>query len=377
ALRLGNLEAYLQMQRSATDAWLQQQDATFDHYQALKQTGNINLSGRIIATQIDGSRGRVQVEEIIDGVPYGNVWFYWRYDDGWRHVPPDYTFWGASQTVEAPGVLVRYQTVDQSSAQALAPRVAEWLRLGCAALVCGDLPRLTVEILPSTTLQAGWSANASPDDLWTLQLPSPYVGSARLDMPFDTATQITAANLIAERLVSHFTPTYPHDAYYLRQGIISWLVKRFAEIETNSFLISSLAEHYGDPAVGRLLQTMQPTSDADVIQSVTGKSLDTSTLDWRDFLTWRLHLEDELITGRDEASFLTLYDTADTTVRDLAYARYNSGVPGEARTVTAVFNQQGADGTPELRAVVDVGDPVTSREELIFRLVGGVWKRAN
>ena len=52
------------------------------------------------------ARGRgCEVEEIIGGVPYGRVWFYWRYDDGWRHVPPDYTFWGDARTVEADGVL--------------------------------------------------------------------------------------------------------------------------------------------------------------------------------------------------------------------------------------------------------------------------------
>jgi hypothetical protein len=185
------------------------------------------------------------------------------------------------------------------------------------------------------------------------------------------------ANLLSERLVSAFTPTYPSDAYYLRQAVISWLVKRFAEIETNSFLISSLAERYGDAAVGRLLLAMQPESPVSVLSQVTGTSLDAASLDWRDFLTWRLAVEDELILSRDEANFLALYDTVDPAVRDQAYARFSSADPGEPRTVTAVIPQQNASGVPELRAVVDVGSPVTSQEEIIFRLADGVWKRAS
>jgi hypothetical protein len=378
ALRLGNLEAYLGMQRSATDAWLEQQSANFDRYQTLKQNQNVTLSGRIIASQIDGSRGRVQVEEIIDGVPYGRVWFYWRYEDGWRHVPPDYTFWGDAQTFTSDGVTMRYHTVDQAVAEAVAPRIASWLQIGCAALACTTTPELTVEIVPNAGQQAGWS----PNDPSVLQLPSPYIDTSRLDMPFDTGSQIAAANLLAERLMGDFTPVYPHDAYYFRQAIISWLVKRFAEVETNSFLISSLAVHYGDSAVGRLRSALQPDSNIGVIGQVTGTSLDTANLDWRDFLTWRLSLEDELITQREEAAFLNLYDTSDMTVRDQAYTRYSSGDPGEPRTVTSVVAQQSSTGTPELRAVVEVSNPQTenstpAQEEILFRLINGDWKRAS
>ena len=64
----------------------------------------------------------------------------------------------------------------------------------------------------------------------------------RLDHAVRHRCQIKVAALLAERLVGDFSPAYPADAYYLRQAIISWLVKRFAQVETNSFLISSLAD---------------------------------------------------------------------------------------------------------------------------------------
>ena len=168
-LRLGDREAFLDMQRSATNDWIQQQDANFARYQALKQTTDVNLSGRIISVQVDGARARVQLEEIIGGIPYGHAWFYWRYDDGWRHVPPDYTFWGDAQNVQADNVLVKYDAVDESVGQAIAPRVSDWLKIGCAALACNDIPHLTVEIVPDPTQEIAWSSS----DAGTLEMPSP------------------------------------------------------------------------------------------------------------------------------------------------------------------------------------------------------------
>lgn len=370
ALRLGDREAYLAMQKSATDDWLRQQEANFSRYQSLKQTEDVTLSGRIIAATVDGLRARVEVEEIIAGVPYQRIWFYWHYDEGWRHVPPDYTFWGEAQTVNADQVQVRYSAVDAAVAQEAAPRLAQWLSLGCDALACASLPELTVEIIPSPTLQAGWS---TPDS-WTLQIPSPYVTAGRIDMPFDSGAQMAAANVIAARLLGSFNPTYPADAYYLRQAIISWLVKRFAQVETNAFLISSLAENFGDKAVGLLLQNLQPDSNISIISQVTGTSLDAANLDWRDFLTWRLTVENDLIARQDQASYLALYDTSSSVTRDQAYARYAAGASSDAPTVMAAVAETDPSGLPQLRAVVQAG---SQQSEVTFRLVDNVWKRAS
>ena len=208
-------------------------------------------------------------------------------------------------------------------------------------------------------------------------MPSPFVAAARLDTPFDTGTQIKVATLLAQRLIGSFNPIYPTDAYYLRQAIISWLVKQFAQVETNSFLISSFATHYGDPAVGRLLQAMQPGSNVSSLNNVTGTTLDAANLDWRDFLTWRLALENELITRRDQADYLALYDTSDAAVHDAADARYNAGASKDALTVISAIPGQASDGTPQLQAVGQVGNPATGQEDVTFRLVDGVWKRAS
>ncbi len=376
-LRLGDYNAFLSMQRSATDDWEQQQEATFARYQTLKQAQRINLTGQILDATVDGSRGRVKIEEIVDGIPYGRIWFYWRYDDGWHHVPPDYTFWGAAETLKTDHVTVYYHDVDADVAHEIALNLAQWLQTGCAALTCGVSPSLVVDIVPDPMMQIGWSPVNSPADVWTLQLPSPYVSGARLDQVFDTGMQVAAATQIADRLVGGVSPLYPADASFLQEAMSRWLVKRFAQVETNSYLISSLAQNYGDAAVGQLLQALQPASDISVISGVTGTSLDVANLDWRDFSTWRLTLESQLSAERDETNFLALYDQNDEAVRNQAYARYNAGEGSDPRSVVSAVNERDANGVPQLRAVVQVGNPPSGEEEVIFRLVDGVWKRAS
>jgi hypothetical protein len=378
ALRIGDQAAFLEVQRSASPDWELAQRAIFDNYQTLKINNQVQLTGRVLNAVVDKTRGRVQVEEIIDGIPYATTWFYWRYGDGWRHVPPDYTFWGNVQTIQNENISIRYQEVDAPLAQAMNQQIGGWMQTACAALTCGALPALSLEIIPDPELRTGWSAN----NPWQMQIPSPYATRARIDMPFSPELQIEVANLLAERLVTQtsntLAPVNTTDAAFLRQAIVSWLVGKFVQINTNSYLINSLAETYGNDSVGRLLQTMQPNSDIGILSQVTGKALDQSGLDWRDFLTWRLTLEDQLMTARDENNFLNLYDTGDEAARNLAYGRYNAGASAESKVVVSVLPDSLSTGAAQLRALVVIGtEPNTRQEETIFRLVNGVWKRVN
>ncbi len=378
ALRIGDQGAFLGVQRSATDDWQTTQQALFDAYQSLKVERDVRLTGRVVDATVNGSRGRVQVEEIIDSVPYSRVWFYWRYDDGWRHVPPDYTFWGDVSTVSGQGVSVRYNSVDSVLAQDVKNKIENWLKIGCEAITCGTLPDVTVEIVPDDSLPLAWS-DSNP---WQMQFPSPYTRQARLDMPFDLNLQLQVAGLLGERLVAmssnDMQPTYPADAYYLRSAVGSWLVGRFAQIDTNSFLVASLAQNYADQAVGRLLQAMTPDANASILNGVTGTaSLEQANLDWRDFFTWRLALESELITRRDETNFLALYDTRDEAVRTAAYTRYNGGASAEQQIVVSIVPETAPDGGLILRAIVQVGGAGGRQEAVLFRVVDGGWRRAN
>lgn len=376
ALRFGDWAAFSAVQRSASGDWLQSQERVFSDYQRLKLERQLKLTGRVLDLEIDRSRGRVIVEEIIDGVPYARVWFYWRFEDGWHHVPPDYTFWGESREIVSQYVTLRYRSVDQALALAVQAKLDGWLPAACEALACSAPPQVMVEIIPDEALMVSWS----PADPWLLRLPSPYVGRARADQPFDLDLQFALANALAERLVAVVSdgmqPVYPADAYYLRQAIISWLVGEFVQVSTNAFVIQSLSQNYGAAAVGRLLRAMPPDGDARVLSLAAGvASLDQTELDWRDLLTWRLVTEAELIQRRDEAGFLTLYDTRDEFVRSLAYQRFAAGSMGSQPVVVSALREPAGDGTFQLRAVVQLGDG--QQAEVMFRLVDGVWRRAS
>jgi hypothetical protein len=393
ALRIGDQAAFLSVQHGGNTEWLLSQQSLFNQYQNLKVERNVQLTGQILDASIDGRRGRVQVEEIIDGVPYVNTWFYWRFETsdarndenanqlGWRHVPPDYTFWGELRTYVGKGVTVYYRTVDNTFAIEMGLRIEEWLEAGCAVLVCENVPPVTVEILPDTEIDMAWLNN---NENWHMRVPSPYyIRAARSDMPFDLDMQVQAANLLADRLVAHASnnlrPNYPADAYYLRSAVVSWLVGRFVHINTNSFLMSSLADHYGDQAVGLLVRIMQPDSNSSVFSLTTGiPSLADAKLDWRDFLTWRLVTEGELSARGDEGNFVMLYDTRDEQLRTTAYARYDANAAPEPRVVVLAPLDTSADGTPQLRATVRIGrDPDIRQELVLFRLVNNNWLRAS
>lgn len=379
ALRIGDYQAFASLQRSASSEWLLAQKTSFDQYQDLKIERDLQLTGRVAAVEVSKARGRVQVEEIIDGVPYTRVWFYWRYEDGWHHVPPDYTFWGDSGLYVGDGVRVNYLDVDNTLAVEMGLRVKEWRQLACAALDCGELSEITIQIAPSATWTLGWAS----DNPWQLNVPSPYMDRARSDMPFDIDMQFQTASLLAERFVKvaskEFQPVYPADAWYLRQAVINWLVGKFVRINTNSFLVESLAANYGEQAVGLLIQFMQPDSNINILSLVTGTvSLDQINVDWRDLLTWRLATERDLLEKRDLAGFLSLYASGDEAVRTLAMARFESSSQFVDPVVVFVLAEVGEAGSPQLRANVQFKtDSGLQETEVLFRLVDNIWRRVS
>ncbi len=379
ALRLGDLNAFLTAQRSASADWIQQQTQFFYQIQDLKTTQNIQLSGDIRSVDVDKTRARVAVQEILNSEPFTRQWFYWRYEDGWRHVPPDYTFWGESVTEARDTITVRAYGVDAALAKAVADSGAVWLQTACTILACTAPPAVEVDITPDPALQTGWAA----PDSWLLQVASPSVTAARSDQPFDLSLQMAVANALADRLIAASTgtlpPIYPADAYYLRQALVSWLVGRFVQINTNAFIINSLATNYGDAAVGRLAASLLPDSSIALLTNITGVgALYQANLDWRDFLTWRLVTENDLIRKADEGNFLNLYDTRDEAVRTVAYQRFSQPPTEQRVVVVSAQVEAGADGQPLLRATAEVGEGnSTAQIEVYFTLVDGVWKRAN
>lgn len=393
SLRIGDFEGFMNIQRSATEDWLITQRETYENYQQLKTTSDIVLSGQVVDVEVDGQRGRVQVQEIIDGIPYLQTWFYWRFpkvqnengevvdDGGWHHVPPDYTFWGETNKIEDERFLIRYQGVDEKIAQAIADELERWLNDACSFLDCISLPPITVDILSQSVTDIQW-AHSDPN-AWQLLLPSPYIARAREDMPFDPQMRFITANLFADRLVdlasNNVSVNYPSDAFYLRSAIVNWLTGRFAQVNTEAYLITSLNNNNGINAIPSLLSQLQTGSNLQVLNSVTGTaSLAEADLDWRDFVLWRLNTEDDLIRRGEEFAWTQLYDFRDPNLQTVAWSRYNNNFTADERNILEVNRVFASDGTPQLVARVQVIRGFESGEEIVvFSFFNGTWLRVN
>ncbi|MEO1440611.1 MAG: hypothetical protein AAFV33_09410 [Chloroflexota bacterium] len=375
-LRVSDRNAFLDIQRSASETWAQAQLAEFDEYQALKVNYDVQLTGNVVDVVVDGSRGRVQVEEIIDGIPYVQTWFYWRYaEDGWRHVPPDYTFWGDQQTIDRGRVLVRYNGVDAPVAERMADEMEQWLNFACSTLDCTGMPPIAVTIVPIEGFQLQWSDTNS----WLLEVPSPFVGRARYDRPFDSALQQAVAEAIATRLVEQSTgalqPSPITEADYLKQAAEAWLVGEFTSFDTGSYLFRSFAARYGEAAPGSVIGALDVNASLQTLANVAGVASPAQLeVDWRDYLLWRLELEDELRKQGNEGTFVSQYDTRDPQITTLAFNRFQQPITDMTYEVASVQLDSGVDGLPLLRALVRTSE---TEQTVGYRLVDGTWKRIN
>ena len=114
----------------------------------------------------------------------------------------------------------------------------------------------------------------------------------------------------------------------------------------------SLAENYGDDKVAQLLTQLSATSDMSILEAVLAQPLEGADLDWRDFIEWRLALENELINARRQNEWLSLYDTSDENVRLVAYDRYSRSEAAPDYRVIDQLIWSRPDGWPQLRATV-------------------------
>lgn len=377
-LRIGDLYSFLNTQDPDDADWLAEQRRTFRRYSALKADGDIELTGDILALEIDRARARVLVQENINGLPYARLWFYQRNGAGWRHIAPDFSFWGEMSTLESAKVAVNYRAADQQFARQISAALSAWIKLGCDLLDCGNLPRLTVDIAPDAETHALWSDKLA----LRLRLRSPYVDIARADTPFDGRLQALVSSLLAERLVNahsnNLMAQYPHDAVFLQRASIAWLSEKFTRLDSGALLMRSIAEKYGDDAIARALAQLAATSDMSILETAIGQLLEDAELDWRDFIEWRLTLEDELISAGRQNEWLKLYDTVDESVRLAAYERYSRGAVARDYRVIDQLIWSKPDGWPQLRATVQISGADGVNEEIVlFNLVNAVWKRAS
>lgn len=377
ALNLGEQATFERIQRSASDDWLRAQAEWYLQYQADKVITDRVLTGRILSVTVERQRGRVQVEEIENGVPYVRTWFYWNYDvtrdadgnvthpAGWYHVPPDYTFWGEPRAIERERFVVRYQGLDAPFARSLADELGRWYDLLCAALDCSRLTYLTVDIVPNPGGRVVWQSDAS----WQLVVPSPYMVRARYDQPFHGSLARDVAGLLAQRAVSavSLTPDRELDAQFVKESVERWLVGRWLQIDNGAYLVESIVQQYGAASVSRLLAEMRPNSAISLVSRALQIDLGAAPLDWRDFLSFRLAVEEQAARRGDLQTLARLYEP---TPQGQQRAAERMMASGGATVVVSVTRETSPEGLPQLFAVTADGQAV------IFRLVDGIWVRA-
>ena len=376
ALRIGNYGDYMLLQRSAGDNWYIVQGERFQHYQQLKIERNLILSGNVFDATVDGLRGRVVFEEVLNGVPHRAVWFYWRYSDGWRHVPSDYTFWGESRTLRDGAVTVHYRQLDEDSARALLERTARWWREGCQMLGNSACPALALELVPNPVLQVAWDS-AQPERLF---VPSPLARDDRLSLidPLPHVIEDAVAAALAARQVDLVSggvrPRRSVDAAWLHQTLIEWLAATYTgcvDMLRLAFM-QSLRDAYGDSALAAVARTLSADADISLVARALGQPLELLNLDWRPFFQWRLEVERQLIVQNDLESLQALWDVSDASTRTLFQQRLSAFGQPNAQVLAAAITAA-ADGVP--RAIVQVLR-ADQTETLIFRLRDGTWKRS-
>ncbi|XWX05338.1 hypothetical protein VZO05_07200 [Aggregatilineales bacterium SYSU G02658] len=377
ALNLGEQVTFERIQRSASDEWLRTQAEWYLQYQADKVITDRVLTGRILSMTVERQRGRVQVEEIENGVPYVRTWFYWNYDAvrdeagnvlqpaGWYHVPPDYTFWGEPRAIQRERFVVRYQALDAPFAASLVAQLSGWYDLLCAALDCSRLSYLTVDVVPNPGGRVTWQSEAD----WQLIVPSPYTTRARYDQPFYGALAREVANLLAQRAVStvSLTPDRELDSQFVKESAERWLVGRWLQVDNGAYLIESIVQQYGAASISRLLAEMRPNSAISLVSRALQIDLGSAPLDWRDFLSYRLAVEEQAARRGDLQTLARLYEP---TPQGQQRAAERLMATGGATVVVSVTRETSPQGLPQLFAVTADGQAV------IFRLVDGIWVRA-
>jgi hypothetical protein len=399
AIRIGNEDAFMRMQRSDSQPWLEGQRGTFLEYQSLKENERFSPQTKVVDVEIDEERARVIVQEEIDGRPYQQVWFYWHYQAvelgeeqaGWRRVPPDVTFWGDQQTIENANSSVTYYDLDEDIATALAERVESWWGGGCDLLGCeSPVGHLELNIDPAAGTRLGWDENSA----WRLNMVSPRL-SARVpvDGEIPAALEGEVAAVLARRLLEHASGgtadfgaenllALNFDTDWLKAQLRGWLIAEFRGLPS-PFLQTSISV-FGDSVPGDLLRALNGPGQINTMAPIFNPSTATLTdvdilllnqVEWSEFFTWRLELERRRLNDNDYANFYTLYELGN--FNQVAEARafdatYRAMPTETVQAVTLSFRDDG-----KMTALVDAVDVNQTAFQITFVWNGDTFVRAN
>ncbi len=318
-LRLGDRTQFLAVQRSASPSWLETQATLYEDYQYLKTQQVLTLNAEIVSTVIDGNRARVQVMEQINGQAYLQTWFYWNYEDGWRHVPTDYTFWGELKTQTGEYINLTYAELDQAIAIDLLNTLEGGLAQVCLWITCEPL---NIHLVSREGLSVNWSVTI-PNQL---EVTSPYVERVALHQPIaetlmgDVTLQI-AKHLAQANGASLQTGDFS-DRAFIENQLVAYIQSHLLTGESVSNLFIDLNTHFESPKIQEVLQLSLQNSFIPLLQALFAESiLGEMPIDWSPYANWLLSREHAYWDIEDSAAFNTLY-LNDSLSQLVAMTRY-------------------------------------------------------
>ncbi len=318
-LRLGDRTQFLAVQRSASPSWLETQSILFDEYQYLKTQQRLNLDAEIVSTVIDGNRARVQVLEQIEGQPYLQTWFYWNYQDGWRHVPADYTFWGEPKTQAGDYITMNYAMLDQTIALSLFDNLERGMAQVCVWITCDPFAVLLVS---REGLSVNWSATV-PNQL---EVSSPYVGRVALRQPLPETLMdeltLQLAKALAQANGASLQVDDWSDRAFIETQLVAYIQSYLLSREPVDNLFVDLKTHFESPKVQDVLQASSQSTFIPLLQELLAQpTLHDMPLTWEPYANWLLRKEYAYWDIEDEQGFYSIY-VNDSLSQLIAMTRY-------------------------------------------------------
>jgi|GEM_PF-345553 len=398
AIRIGNFNAYMDIQRSASPPFIEAQRNLFTEYQTLKQAGRLSPETNIVSIDIDEQRGRVIIEEEIDGLRYQQAWFYWNYEPettegndpsaGWRHVPQDWTFWGDENTITRGQYSLTYYDLDAQFAEPLAERLDEWIGNTCQWMTCTALPD-SIEIIidPEAGIRQQWE----PENGWRLRVLSPLV-SGRVPLESRNIAEQDIVESLTERLMDNATggrlqfvfegALIAFDTTWLKFTLRDWFMAQF--FGTEEPFLDSITAIYGDAIIPTITQSINDGEQIDRLAPILNQSLGSfgnfdeaslDQIDWRPFFEWRLSLERTRLQNGDLDNFYALYENASANSAAQTRANTVNYATSPPETVARITFTRRPDAT--LIAVLDLTDAVGNTAQTSYVWVGNTFVRVD
>lgn len=310
ALRTGDKSTWLGYQANVKP-WSIVQWNTYGDYQS--QRSHVVPGNRIVDEQNDDLHGQVQLEELVDGAPYEVTWYYdYSEHDGWKHVAPPLSAFGAESQLSDDHFTIRYRNLDAAQVDAIKLELEGWWKTACQMTECGSggPQPLTIRLATDPALQPGWST----DDPSLLNAPSPHLGRVPADNTLNPEYRAMLARLVGQYWARWAAPVDAGatvEARWFQDELAAYLAHGMG-VKENAPLLGRLAGTSGPKSVMALGRKLKGGEDLiPALRDVTGLEPLEEPFDWHVYLAAQLNAEASLAATGQAGTAARLYGDPD------------------------------------------------------------------